>query len=1255
MSWVTRKSLAVPWDARKIHPSTGLLLYELDVEETLGRFALARRIGAGSSGEVYAAQDADDLGRALALKRLLRVDGDGIHQLKTEFRALTDLVHPNLVRLYELIEHEREWLVTMELVDGEDFFAWTRPGGALDRARLEHAVAGVAAGLEALHATGRVHRDLKPSNVRITPSGRVVILDFGLAAALSGQPAPKPKVTGTPAYMSPEQARGRKLGPASDAYALGVMMYEALVGELPFAGSALEQLLARLHGVPSFPPALEVPERLARACLGLLEPDPHRRLRLSCALALMGVPLEVPDVRPQVPFVGRGAELAALEAALADARDHAVVVDVQGASGSGKTALVEAFLARAQARGARVVGGRCYERAHVPYEAVDAVVDALADQLAPLVAPADAAALARVFPVLARGMVPPPSVTPAPGTLALAGAATSGPPLPSLAASMVPPPLPSLAASMVPPPLPPSSRSATPLVTSLSASVARDQDDGREVRARAFAALRSLLAQLAADTPLVVFIDDLQWGDVDGAALLGSLVRPPDAPRMLVITGARAEEAATSASVRAWVAARAPADVRPLAVGPLPPEDARALARSLLAPDDPRVEALAHDSAGSPFLLTELARARPSSPPVTSIGDAVRARAAALPAAARAILEALAVARGPIEQGVAALAAGVPDGPDVIARLRAEQLARTSGHGPRAAVETYHDRVREAVEEGLGAERRRHLHRALAEALEAWGDASPERLAEHFEAAGLRSRAAAHAVRAAEGAMQALAFERAAQSFAHALALSDEGAAADRAALEIGQAAALASAGRGAESAQAFLRAAAGAPELEALELRRRAAEQLLAGGHIDEGLEVIDPVLQYTGLTLPRTARQAVMSWLVGRARLRLRGLRLAAPPPVPDARGDLRADACWTLTLGLNAVDMVRSADFATRGLIAALDSGDRARAGRALAYEAATSAFLGSRARAADVLETLARLAEGDAYLTAQWHLVGGLVEAFTSGDWAVAQAHYAQAEAGLTDTHPGAIRDRAVLALVGSWASFYRGDLAELRRRVPILSASARARHDRYAETSLTNAATWVLLAGDAPDAARAEVEQRLAAWTARGFHLQHYVALIAQTHVDRYAGDGARAWRRWGELWPALEASEMLRITNNGLVAHYERGTTALTVLEQPGARACALQDARTLVRMGAGWALPFAAVIRAGVAWADGEPARAVALCREAAGGFDAADMPLYAASARHAAARLRGDEEGQRAAEEELRARGVEAPARWAAMMIPV
>src|SRR6185295_8269497 len=218
-------------------------------EASFGHFHLIEKIGEGGMGVVYRARDGER-NQLVALKTLQRMSPAGLSRFKQEFRILADLSHRNLVTLYELFKDGERWCFTMELVEGVPFMRYLAGGdestSLADAERLERlrdAFSQLCDGLGALHGAGKIHRDVKPSNVLVSPEGRVVLLDFGLAAELgpSGntQSTTAPLI-GTIGYMSPEQAGGEPVSFASDLYSMGVMLYQALTGHMPFEGSVIE-------------------------------------------------------------------------------------------------------------------------------------------------------------------------------------------------------------------------------------------------------------------------------------------------------------------------------------------------------------------------------------------------------------------------------------------------------------------------------------------------------------------------------------------------------------------------------------------------------------------------------------------------------------------------------------------------------------------------------------------------------------------------------------------------------------------------------------------------------------------------------------------------------------------------------------------------------------------------------------------------------------------------------------------------------
>jgi serine/threonine protein kinase/predicted ATPase len=765
------------------------------------RFSVVRRIGSGGMGVVYEAFDRERNER-VALKTLAEFDALALYRFKQEFRSLSEILHPHLIPLYELVGTGDRWFFTMELVENAvDLLTFLRgplagapDGSSSDAPTMPHDVTGatgvdvpddasarspsaaaapsrpatvdfdrvrdvfrqVAAGVSALHAADKLHRDLKPSNVLVTDAGRVVILDFGLVANLAdaAPESDRPErqspgqrqvfqstdrsLAGTFAFMSPEQAARAPLTPASDWYAVGVMLFQALTGRLPFDGSAREVLAQKQEAEAVAPSQLVpgLPGDLERLTVSLLRRDPAARPSADDILSVLGTPTTAGAAMPDI-FVGRAAHLRALEEAFRATREGRVVVcHMSGGSGAGKSTLLSRFLeGLAITEGAVVLRGRCYEQESVPYKALDSLVDALARYLSTLdhdtvqrMTPAHVAELARVFPVLAR--------------------------VPALAART---------------------------------SLAVVAGDPRSLRRHATEALRSLLVALGRAAPLVLCIDDLHWGDLDSAALISDLVNAPGAPQLLLMLSYRSEYLETSACLKAL---RSPAAgsatylERRVDVDALTADDARVLTEALLGASNEggdwrdAIDWVVRESAGRPLFVYELVAHLKTGAALETRPDldtVLWERVRRLPEVSRRLLEVIAVAGRPVQLRDAQTAALLPTLPaDVVASLRAARLVRTSGRTLHDEIETFHDRIRESIIARLSPGDRHHYHASLAATLERAGRADAETLATHFEGADDRERASRGYEQAAVDAVQVLAFERAEALFKRAASLTTD-------------------------------------------------------------------------------------------------------------------------------------------------------------------------------------------------------------------------------------------------------------------------------------------------------------------------------------------------------------------------------------------------------------------------------------------------------------------------------------------------
>jgi len=222
-----------------------------------GRYHLEGELGRGAMGRVLAAHD-DKLDRRVAVKVVTGAyDPVRTQRFIQEARTAGSLEHPNVLAVYDLGEHDGVPFLVTELLEGQNLRELLRDG-ALPAAQAQNLAAQLARGLAAAHARGIVHRDLKPENLFLTKDGRLKILDFGLARLVSDELGPGMTQTGTvfgtPGYLSPEQARGEKVGPRSDVFSAGAVLYEMLSGQRAFPGANLIE--AGHAALTQEPPAL---------------------------------------------------------------------------------------------------------------------------------------------------------------------------------------------------------------------------------------------------------------------------------------------------------------------------------------------------------------------------------------------------------------------------------------------------------------------------------------------------------------------------------------------------------------------------------------------------------------------------------------------------------------------------------------------------------------------------------------------------------------------------------------------------------------------------------------------------------------------------------------------------------------------------------------------------------------------------------------------------------------------------------------
>lgn len=1248
----------------------------------LGRYTVTGRIGAGGLGVVYHAIS-DERGQPTAIKTLPSLDPGALLRLKQEFRVVGDISHRNLVTLYELVSDGDAWYFAMEYIDGVNFIrhvrgsetptvdrpehdsvgpgtvtqtagegrlvskprrhelavpADSRSGGSVPATLdvLRGALKQLVAGVRALHARGLLHLDLKPGNVLVTHDRRVVVLDFGLVVhkretAMVGPTGQS--LVGTPAYMAPEQACGDPISEASDWYAVGVMLYRALTGVLPFEGPMIKVLAKKVSTVPPAPNQVAngVPDDLNDLCMALLKIEPTERPTGKALETLVGSSPTADAPGASVGFVGRKSSLRVLHtAAESAATGNTVAVHISGESGMGKSRLIQHFL-RELTRDNRdcvVLAGRCYERESVPYKAFDSLVDSLSAYLQGLdretvvgVTPRYVHELMRIFPVLMS-------------------------------------------------------------VNAFAAIPQRGVEtvDLREVRRRAFRGLRELLARVGQRRRLVVHIDDIQWGDRDSVRLLGELLAPPDSPMMMLVLSFRSEALTGNqviAELQANQAGAAHLDFYEVKIGPLSRAESIRVAAGILV-DHPHAaelaERAARDSQGSPLMVEELAHSAAQHSSDGSERDSLSAgsvemlvlkRLDRLEPGLQRLLKIIALAGNPLPQQVVVEAAGY-DG-DVYAamgELRQSHLIRTTGARAMDAVETYHDSIRETVCKAVGQAESQELHQQLVGALAKQSGVDPELMARHYLGAEDLPKAAEFLLEAGRAAAAKLAFDQAAELIGqHLETLSASGGKPSTEARRQ-YASCLSDAGRCIESAKVYrsLAETAGSRS-ERLKLLQLAVDQYLKGSAHADAMDVIGPLFSELKLPLPKTSRRATYAAIWTIIRLKIRGIKFI--PRESDAvpfEDTLRLEVLESVGKGLGNMDPIQGAVCMLRGLLLALKHGDQSRVATGLAHYGILLAYSGkpkAYAEAGEIMFQAKELADriGDPRIRAYTRLGLGVAK-IAIGEWRTGVEKLKESEELCDQSLVSAQFEWQIAKITTVFGDLWAGRLDRLNDDVQEFGRRCEAVGDRAASKLKPAYDAIGHLFADQQLLADACSKEGLASQET-GFHFQHAVGLMAQVWAALYASRPEEAGWCLRRHWPALEASRMLdlivirfialRLRAQASIAQAAEGTEARDQL-----LAQATKDAKRLAKDDFPFTRAMSDLTYAGIARVREERDESARLYKVAAERFDKAEMPLFAACARRWEGMQMGGEPGEKlvaAADATMKAAGIVRPDRVAQM----
>lgn len=1057
-------------------------------------FELVRELGAGTSGVVWLAQDRY-ASAPVALKILHRRTPTAERRFQSEFRSIADLTHPNVVSFYELIFTNDQWYIVMEYVDGvpldqalglrrvadqtehteegrqtaqqeptlsvseRSIVDWRAP---VERARVLKLLLPLLDGMQAIHRSGIVHRDLKPSNVLVERgTDRVVIVDLGLAHTAEDPP---PQAAGTPIYSAPEVHEREAVGPAADAFAFGVMLYEALTHTRPFVGSAAQLIASKRDSQVVAPNVLNptIPADISALCLALLSPNPTERPSLSaCRMRLLeknSALTDRSDESTNDELIGRSDELSTLLAEVDLAPEQLGVCWVSGESGIGKSALFTEFCRRAERQGALVVRVRCHTFAAVPYSAVTLVHRGLQLQRHAILAE-DRSSLQASF---------------------------------------------------------------ESLWTETHDSSESTSVHGQK-RTQGAECLALLLAAFAKTQTVIVLIDDIQWCDAESVSVLNALLRRPlknvqfcFASRTNVLRDSPVERLRTLAESSAIHRYRS------LELLPLSLVESAKLVRILALRNggisQTEVQRLAQLSLGNPLFIKALVRSPLIGTEATTLDARLVQWGRTVSKDASVLLQLLVVAGVALTQSSIAIAAGLLgcDWRRALRELVLSDLVKRLPDGREGVslFEIAHDRIREALAATIENELSRTLSRVLVLALQkllSRGETDAEvsaLMGLHLERSGA-SAAGEYLLGSAAMSAKQGAYHRAVSFYQRALELLESTTTATltkQNAIEIALAEALARVGRSGEAADRYCNVAARCWGAERQRLTIEAGRQLLIAGRVDDGRELLQKVAEELHVPFEVSVTRTARRWLFRRR-----------PAVTTAEQVQLSLSLMQTIIEGLALISPRETVlvHLYRRTLLNRVHAPPEQQARSMLG----DVMFLGAVGALGDQFahRTFTALANVLTSVPSSSNLHSLAFEvraiyAVQRGQYAEGLRYFELAE----QRTPGRFEYHSWEEITGehfrAWALFYAGNYAELAQRIPASARIAEETESPFVAVDFRSQhaiAAWLVT--DNPTIATRELRAAQARWPLAVGQVQAYYALVAQVDIALYQRDAQSAW------------------------------------------------------------------------------------------------------------------------------------------------
>ena len=1172
------------------------------------RFEDLKPIGRGGMGVVYSALD-KTTSEPVAIKVAKSRGGDS-ESIKREFRTLAKIRHPNLVVLKGLHQFNEIVFISMEFIHGERFNTESATGKKKglpwqqsQLSSLCDRLLQLVDGIDFLHRSGFVHCDIKPSNVLVTDRDRVVVLDLGLAQPLHQRRRQNKCFGGTSAYMSPEQASGESLLPASDWFAFGVVMFETLFGYRPFQGACVDVLFDKLSGNPNAAPGYEetgVAQSLSNLCIDLLDPTPSERPSVEkirrCLARFSSQPdFSIEPRSPQPHFFGREKELSVLETALVDTADASepTLLLVEGESGIGKTQLIQKFLEDYRCSSEMIVlSGRCYENERIPYKAIDAVIGELATQWRLLESDAVSAELINSIGVVFNGF--------------------SG-----------------------------------------FANDSKSSEEVSSVPQTAADGLHSILDTFfSREKRVIIFIDDIQWADADSGQLLSKMIA--GLPILLICSHRPLEHSNQFLEnlTAGFPTADADQNFRRITVSPFNDEDAQQfLGQSYPDLSKQLLGKAIGASAGVPMFLTSVAQQFCTSPADQVESNALNWTRDLAPNAKR-LLEFVCASGYPMPRSIALEAAQISrDFEACISALSSRRLVTLSQSDGEVMLTPFHDMIRETVYSKLSALEKKATHSSIAATSENKPGVAPDRLAFHFREAGDSAKFCRYSILSGDVAADSQAFDEAVRAYSEAFG-NFFGTDDEKKELKQKLASSLAGLGRASDAGDMYFELAAQG-DGGAAQFLQMAAFQYCFAGRIEEALLGFNRLLKPWGYTTFKSERSVFLRLAMLRTKLRISGFtdslknRLpffhrrskvspdsktpAAPIAAPSGSTSSKnndpseairmtqlCDLLWDTAIAISAFDYIQAALFVNYSLQVAVSQNDEVRILRATLLWATGESAVGARKEKSirelfDSTDT--DTTRNNPYLAGA-HLKGRGFLACSNGNWEEAIFYFSKAYDHFREHCPDLLEEIGASQLWGLLALQSSGQVkASVARYQELLAIPDNREHRLNISNLLAFCGPFACLSNDRPVEALTSIDEGMKMWPVDRFCLQHIVSEQGRADVNLYRGDYREAFESAEKMWEAFGRSNHGHIECMRILIWECRGRCAVSRFETADGRIAeriARRSIKKLQREKASWARPMAQRVVACLALKKQNYDTAKIALLAARDGFEQSKMRLF-------------------------------------------